>query len=256
MDLFDGRAALTRRPGSTAHQEIERWFTDALRTGQLSPGDRLPAEATVAQFFGVSRMTLRQALSGLDARGLLDRVPGRAGGTFIVEPVIDCDVTGLTGFTEQLRRAEVTARAKVLLAVTVPAITPVAAALHLPRGGSVHEIVRIRLGGTVPLALEHSWFPAEVFPDLLTRRLTGSLYRLLANRYRQRPHTALEYLEPATLGDEEAAHLGLPPGAAVMRIERTAHTVAGLPVEYATDLFRPDRIRISVRSNVAADPGA
>ena len=256
MDLFDGDAALARRPGGTAHQAIERWFTDALRAGRLAPGDRLPAEAIVARFFGVSRMTLRQALAGLDARGLLDRVPGRSGGTFIVEPVIDCDVTGLTGFTEQLRRADVTARAKVLLATTVPAPARVAAALGLRRDAEAHEIVRIRLGGRVPLALEHSWFPAEVFPDLLDRRLTGSLYGLLANRYRQRPHTAVEYLEPATVGDDEAGHLGLAPGAAVMRIERTAYTAAGLAVEYATDLFRPDRIRISVRSNVAADPGA
>ena len=38
-----------------------------------------------------------------------------------------------------------------------------------------------------------------------------------------------------------------------MRIERTAHTAAGLAVEFATDLFRPDRIRISVRSNWTAD---
>ncbi|SDO40899.1 GntR family transcriptional regulator [Nakamurella panacisegetis] len=256
MDLFDGRATLTRHPGSPAHQEIQRWFTDALRDGHLSPGDRLPAEAEVARFFGVSRMTLRQALSGLDARGLLERVPGRSGGTYIVEPVIDCDVTGLTGFTEQLRRAEVRARAKVLLAATVPAGVPVAAALGLRRGGPVHEIVRIRFGGAVPLALEHSWFPAEVFPDLLDRRLTGSLYGLLGNRYRQRPHTAVEHLEPATVDDEQAGHLGVAPGSAVMRIERTAHTAAGLAVEYATDLFRPDRIRISVRSHWTADPRA
>ena len=152
------------------------------------------------------------------------------------------------------RRAESSARGTVLEARTVTTPSQVAKALSVRRRAQVHEIVRIRSAGKVPLALEHSWFPAEVFTDLLDCRLTGSLYRLLTNRYRQRPHTALEYLEPACVTDAEAAHLGVQPGVAVMRIERTAHTVAGLAVEYATDLFRPDRIRISVRSNWTADP--
>jgi GntR family transcriptional regulator len=254
--LFQGSPGIVRQPGTAAHQQIERWFIDMLRSGGLVPGDRLPPESDVARFFGVSRMTLRQALAGLANRGLLERIPGRSGGTFIVEPTIDCDLTGLTGFTEQLRRADITARAKVVQARTVPATRQVAAALAVQRQAPVHEIVRIRLAEKVPLALEHSWFPAQVFPDLLSQRLTGSLYRLLTRHYRQRPHTAVEYLEPACVTLEQAQQLGVEPGVAVMRIERTAHTAAGLAVEYATDLFRPDRIRISVRSNWSADPGA
>ena len=138
---------------------------------------------------------------------------------------------------------------------TVPATRQVAAALAVQRQEPVHEIVRIRLAEKVPLALEHSWFPAQVFPDLLSQPLTGSLYRLLTRHYRQRPHTAVEYLEPASVTAVQAQQLGIEPGVAVMRIERTAHTAAGLAVEYATDLFRPDRIRISVRSQLDRGPG-
>lgn len=225
---------------------------EALRTAELTVGDKLPPESEVAKFFGVSRMTLRQALAELATRGLLERIPGRSGGTFIIEPTIECDLTGLTGFTEQLRRADIKARARVVTARTVPAHRQVAQALAIERQAPVHEIVRIRLADKLPLAVEHSWFPAEVFPDLLSRRLTGSLYRLLTRQYGQRPHTAIEYLEPATVTAVEAEQLGVQTGVAVMRIERTARTAAGLPVEYASDLFRPDRIRISVRSTWTA----
>jgi len=252
--LFDGTADLTRQAGSTAYQQIERWFIDSLRRDALRAGDRLPPEADLAKFFGVSRMTLRQALSAVAARGLLQRIPGRSGGTFILDPAIDCDVTGLTGFTEQLRRADVKARAKVLLARTLPAPQAVADGLGLDRHALVHEIVRIRSAGRTPLALEDSWFPQAVFPDLLEHRLTGSLYQLLTARYEQRPLTAMEYLEPACVNELQAQQLGVAPGVAVMRIQRIAYTAAGLAVEYATDLFRPDRIRISVRSNWSANP--
>jgi GntR family transcriptional regulator len=247
-NLFADPVALCHQPGTPAHVQIERWFTDAISRGDLTAGDRVPREQDLAAVFGVSRMTLRQALAALQSRGVVDRQPGRAGGTFIVEPKIICDLTGLAGFTEQLRRAHLRARARVLSARTIPAPRAVAAALAVGRGAAVHEIARIRSAERTPLALERSYFPAAVFVDLLDQPLTGSLYSLMARRYRLGPHTATEALEPVSVTAEQAAALHIAEGTAVMGIQRTAYTVGGLPVEYACDLFRPDRIRISVRS--------
>jgi GntR family transcriptional regulator len=181
---------------------------------------------------------------------VLDRVPGRSGGTFVIEPKIVCDLTGLAGFTEQLRRANLAARARVIRAVTVPAGRPTALALGLPREAPVHEIVRVRSVDTTPLVLERSYFPAAVFPDLLERPLTGSLYGVLRDDYSREPTSATEYLEPVVPDALEASLLGLQAGQPAMLIERTAFTAAGLPVEFARDLFRSDRLRISVRSGV------
>jgi GntR family transcriptional regulator len=246
--IFSTVTQVERQVGSTAHSQIERWFMDSITSGELAPGDRLPREQDLASSFGVSRMTLRQALSELEGRGVVQRVPGRAGGTFIREPKIECDLTGLAGFTEQLRRANLRARARVVLAETVPAPRVVSTALGVPRKTPVHEVVRVRSAERTPLALERSYFPAEVFPDLLSHGLSGSLYRLMGRAYQQEPRTATEILEPISTSNVDAALLGVVPGSAVMLIERTAYTAAGLAVEYARDLFRPDRIRISIRS--------
>ena len=106
------------------------------------------------------------------------RKPGRLGGTFVAEPRIVCDLTGLAGFTEQMRRAHVRAGARWCSAVTRPATARrTARALGLDRGDPVHEIVRVRSANREPLALEQACFPAALFPDLLDHRLTGSLYR-------------------------------------------------------------------------------
>ena len=249
--LFASVRPVARTAGSTAHRQIEHWFMDMLGRGELSPGDRLPRENDLATAFGVSRMTLRQALAGLEQRGIVNRVPGRSGGTFVVEPKIDCDLTGLAGFTEQLRRANLHARARVLRARTIPASRVVAQALGTERDAPVHEIVRVRSSGEQPLALERSCFPAAALPDLLSRPLTGSLYQLLGTEYDLAPRTASEHLEAVVPTPVEASHLGLAAGLPAMLIERTAFTVAGLPVEYARDLFRSDRVRISVRSGLS-----
>lgn len=237
--------------GRPAHTRIEQWFITVIGRGELVPGDRLPREDDLAGLLGVSRMTLRQALATLEGLGTVVRKPGRSGGTFVSEPRIECDLTGLAGFTEQLRRANVRAGARMVSASTIPATAAVAAALSVPRRAPVHEVIRVRTAHRQPLALERAYFPAGPFPDLLSHRLNGSLYDLLTRRYGQTPHTADEILEPVAASAEEAAHLQVDGGSPLMLIERTAFTAAGLAVEYARDLFRPDRVKISLRSGIA-----
>ncbi|WP_214317473.1 GntR family transcriptional regulator [Nonomuraea sediminis] len=237
---------LRRGTGVPAHVQIERWLQEAISAGEMAPGDRLPGERELAAGLGVSRMTLRQALATLEGKGVLIRVPGRNGGAFVAEPREEFDLTGLAGFTEQMRRAHLKAEATILVAATVRAPAKAARALELAQGSLVHEIVRIRSAGGSPVALEHSYFPAEPLPGLLEEDLSGSIYDILKHRDLS-PHTAVEYLDPVIATPDQAGHLGIEPGAPLMRIERTAHTAAGIPVEHAHDLFRPDRVRISVQ---------
>jgi GntR family transcriptional regulator len=136
-------------------------------------------------------------------------------------------------------------------ALTRPASPAVAAGLSVDRGAPVHEVIRIRTANREPLALERAYFPAATFPDLLARRLTGSLYALLTKAYGQTPATAAESLVAVTAGPYEAQLLGIEERAPLMEIERTAYTAAGLAVEYARDLFRPDRVRISLRTGIS-----
>lgn len=222
--------------------------------GDLVPGDRLPGEERFAAQLGVSRMTLRQALASLENLGTVVRKQGRVGGTFVSEAKIECDLTGLAGFTEQMRRANVRAGARLVSSTTHPADRVVARALSLKRGSDVHEVIRVRTANREPLALERAYFPAEVFPDLLSHGLTGSIYKLLTRDYGQTPHMATEHLEPVIPSIDEAKLLKVDTTTPLMLIERTTFTAAGLAVEYARDLFRSDRVRISLRTGITTAP--
>jgi GntR family transcriptional regulator len=237
---------LVRGPGTTVHAQIEDWLAGAIAAGQLAAGDRLPTEHDLAAWLGVSRMTLRHALGELAQRGLVIRAVGRHGGTFVAEPKLDQDVTTLAGFSEQLRRHGMVAGAQVLAAGQIPAGPAVAAALGLAADDPVHEVRRLRLADGRPMVLEHSLFPAALFPDLLDCRLDGSLYELLADKFGQRPHRAKESFEPVIAGVREAEALEVDEGAPLMLVERTAYAQSGLPLEYARDLFRGDRTRVVI----------
>ena len=232
------------------HASIARWLTDLIGRGDLVPGDRLPREDRFAAALGVSRMTLRQALATLEGKGTLERKCGRAGGTFVREPRIECDLTGMAGFTEQMRRAHVRAGARLVSAAMVPANAKVATALSVQRESPVYEVVRVRTARREPLALERSYFPVGPFPGLLDHGLSGSIYTLLTRTYGQRPASAAEALEPVIARRDEADLLNVDPGGPLMLITRTAFTSAGLAVEFARDLFRPDRIRISLQTGL------
>jgi len=237
---------IIRQPGSTAHAQIEDWLADAIAAGQLIPGDRLPTEHDLAAWLGVSRMTLRHALSELARRGLVTRTVGRGGGTFVAEAKLEQDLTTLAGFSEQLRRHGKVAGARVLAAAQIPASPAAAAALELSDGDLVHDVRRIRLADGRPIVIEHSQFPARLFPGLLECRLDGSLYDLLAENYGQRPHRARESLEPVVAGVREAEALEIDEGTPLMLVERTAYSLAGQPLEFARDRFRGDRTRVVV----------
>lgn len=231
-----------------AYQQIEHWLMSLVGAGELDAGDKLPNEADLAKALGVSRMTLRQALAELGSRGVVERVPGRSGGTFIRKPTIECDITGLAGFTEQLRRGQVRASARVVSATCRAAGAGAGKALQVSPGAPVFELVRVRTAHRRPLALERSVLPADLFPGLLDGSLTGSLYTRMHREYDLAPHTATEFLEPFVADDESARLLDVDAGSALLRIERLACSATGRPVEWASDLFRPDRVRIMVRT--------
>ncbi|MEP6667379.1 MAG: GntR family transcriptional regulator [Nocardioidaceae bacterium] len=254
-DLLATAPDLSSSTGPPAHAQIEQWLMSLIDGAVLLAGDKLPKEKDLAASLGVSRMTLRQSLGSLETRGVVERIPGRQGGTFIRQPRIEFDITGLAGFTEQLRQGQLRASARVLSSAVVPASRVVAKALEQAVDADVYEIVRVRSARGESLVLERSYLPAELFPGLLAKRLSGSLYTRMRRDYGLAPQTATEYLEPFIATASVAELLGVEEGSVLLLIERTACTTSGQPVEYARDVFRPDKIRISVQT-VAGQTGA
>ncbi len=70
------------RAPTTFEETVERLGT-AIRVGLLAPGSQLPPERALAKELGISRSTLRQALTTLVQSGHLSSTRGRSGGTFV-----------------------------------------------------------------------------------------------------------------------------------------------------------------------------
>jgi DNA-binding FadR family transcriptional regulator len=65
---------------------VERRLAEAIRSGVLADGERLPSEAELAHGFGVALVTAREALVALRRQRLVTTVRGRNGGSFVTAP--------------------------------------------------------------------------------------------------------------------------------------------------------------------------
>jgi GntR family transcriptional repressor for pyruvate dehydrogenase complex len=77
------------QPIRRAYEQVADQLRAQILDGTLAPGDRLPLEAKLANDFGVSRATVREALRSLAAEGLIRTTKGPGGGSFVTLPTLD-----------------------------------------------------------------------------------------------------------------------------------------------------------------------
>ncbi|HVB06984.1 MAG TPA: GntR family transcriptional regulator [Acidimicrobiales bacterium] len=232
-------------PPEPAHLRILRALRTALGEGHYPIGERLPPERELAASFGVSRMTLRQALATLEDEGALLRRTGRGGGNFVVDPPLE--LHGLPALSEQLRGLALRAGTRVVEAVERPAAPGEVATLG---DGPVLALRRLRYANGRVLGLEQAVLPAEPYPGLLSHPLAGSLHELICREYSAVPVRAVEHLEPTVARPTEAALLETAPGAPLLLVRRVAHGADGRALEYSHDLYRGDRLRVTWSSQL------
>lgn len=227
--------------------DVRRRIVGMVERGSLQPGEKLGAERELATRLGVSRSTLRQALASLEEAGVIRRVPGRGGGTFIASAKVERDLSRIVGVPMLLRDQGFTAGSRVVSVGVATAGPDAAEALGIREEDFVVDLVRIRLADGAPISLEHAVFPAELVPGLPERDLGGSIYELIDREYGLRPEEAIEHIEVTEAGALEASILGIAAGSPLVSITRTTRDPNGVVFEYSRDLFRADRTRISVR---------
>jgi DNA-binding GntR family transcriptional regulator len=183
-------------------------------------GTSIPSERDLASTFGVARMTLRRATDDLVVAGLVSREHGR--GTFVVAPKLAAQMA-MTSFSEEMRDSGVTPGSEVIEFRRLRSAGSQARALRVPVTDPVVRFARLRLADGEPIALETTWVPAKLVPNLQRADLTGSWYELLAVRYGAPILTGTSVIELTGASEREARILDTVPGAPLFHIETTSY---------------------------------
>jgi len=212
-----------------------------LVAGELRVGDAIPSERHLSQQFGLSRMTVRQAVDTLVTDGVLVREQGR--GTFVAPQRIDFEMR-LTTFGEEMRRRGMEPATTVLAAQVVAAPPDVATALEIEPRQKVHFLYRVRSADGTPICIEQAWVPVALAPGLFDVGAPESMYEALRD-IGLAPEWGEDTLSADEASDTEASLLGLGDTRVVLRAERRTYSVDGA-VMFSRACYRADRYSVWV----------
>ncbi|AKE39672.1 GntR family transcriptional regulator [Corynebacterium camporealensis] len=226
------------------HAKIARYLRELISSGALSPGDLLPSEAELCERFDSSRGPVRQAMATLRTEGAISSGRGRRSvvlGNYNAE-----SFEATYCVTEWLRAQGVKPGQQTLWLARRPAPANAARSLRLEEGEPLIFVHRIRYANGAPVMIERQYFPLSVGRKLLDFDAdNGSIHAFLHDNGVDidNVHRTLS-LEMAAPEDADA--LEVQTGTPLMALNLDISNQAGLPVEYAEYLYRPDRLQLSM----------
>lgn len=221
--------------------QIEEELKQRIFVGEYEVGEPIPSERDLSNSFGVSRMTVRQAITNLVSNGMLFREKGR--GTYVSKPKLEQPLTGLTSFTEDMLKRGLQPSSKLLRFEKNIAPIDVARDLQLETGEEVFYMIRIRNADDQPMAIERTYLPVKLFPNMTKEQVEESLYQLIENEYQFKIGHALQQMEATFVGKEDSKFLQIDLNAIILFIKRTSYLTDGRPFELVRSSYRADRYK-------------
>lgn len=240
------RGAITSSAGPLSHQVANRLW-DEVVADRARAGDRLPSERTLADRYGVSRVTVRAALGELEGRGLVQVSAARGWSVVVGAAPVVGDATGHTvqGFADYAAERGLSSRSAVLESGVRPASVAEAERLRVAPGVELFTMRRLRYLDELVVALEVNRLPLRLCPALASTDFEqASLYATLrAGNPPQLPRVADYSVEARHPDADERALLEITGAVPLLVADQLTYNQDGRPLEWTTQAFRGDRYR-------------
>jgi GntR family transcriptional regulator len=239
------------RGAHALYQKVAEDIKAAIASGEYPAAAKLPSENELAQRYGVSRGTIRQAFAALRADGV---IASRRGARRVVFGGPRVQSFGeLLSFSRWARAAGEVPGGRVVSLERRPATALEASRLALPQDASVYALVRVRLLSGRPVMVERAAYPDKVGVlvaglDLARDSITERLEEL-GIVFTDAEHV----IDAVSATAEEARWLGVRAGAALLRERRFTTDRAGRPVEWSDDRYLGRETAFSVRNSVTVN---
>lgn len=212
--------------------------------GELETGERLPSESELAKQFGVSVITVRNAVGELCKRGLLERKQGK--GTFVRKIKYMRDSRTLSSFTESCRNQGMTPGGRTLEKSMVILNTKIARNLGQAPGSQGIYVSRLRYANREPVIIERSYFPMQ-YSFLMEKELDdNSLFEFLKESYHVTITGSDKEIEMCHATKTEAELLQVSVNAPLILVKSTAYIQTGEPIYVGTQVMNGERFTLQI----------
>lgn len=226
------------------YARIQEYISELVLTGKLKPEAKIQSEREFSDELGVSRMTVRKALTELVNEGLLERRHGS--GTYVAKPKVTYESREMVNYTQAMLARNISTSSQLIEFDEIVASRRLAETLHIEIGDPIYRVFVLRLANRVPVVLERVFFPRVHFPDLQEWDLEkSSLYDLLISVYKTIPKRISQTVEAVSATDVVARQLRVEDGSPLLMLTRVIYSQdAENPVVFAQDFLRSDYARI------------
>jgi GntR family transcriptional regulator len=232
------------------YRQLKAWILGELERGAWVAGAPLPSERALVSEFGVSRITVRNALRELVQEGVLRSAPGKG---FYVAERPSFALHGLVSLTALAQARGLVISNRVLAARPTVASPALARQMEVEVGAALLHVARVRLLDGVPVSIQSLWVPERRCRGLLDEDLErASLFALLRERFGITLARAESAISARLASDEERQLLELDEGAPVLTVDQRTLDADGEPVELSFSAHHPERFPVSLVQDAAS----
>ncbi len=222
--------------------QISAWLKNQVQIGVYRTGDRIPTELELSGLCGVNRNTLRQAISELVSEGILRKEKGVGSFVSSRRPIsLKHKLNHITSFRDDLNEQGLTENTKILKKSTENPGRPIVSTLNIEETSSVVVIRRLRTGDDIPLIYEESYLSADYFGRILKMDLTGSMYKILSEKFMVTLNRFEQTIQAVNLKGKIARYLNLTENAAGIFMKSITYDDTNRPIEVLYSYYRGDR---------------
>jgi GntR family transcriptional regulator len=232
---------ITRNPSLT--DQVTSHIKQLIATDGFAKG-RIPPETDLAADLGVSRTTVRDALSRLEHEGAIYRRQGA--GTFVNEHGlrIKSRLENIWSYEELLENHGYQPSVRVLDVSETPADLATVDALGLDAGDRILMVEKLFLEDETPVVLTFNRIPVANFSQPPpTDDEDTPIYEYLDTHCGKKLAYYLSEIIPVVLDSDQAARLRVDPGTPAMSFDEVGYDKNNEPIVRATSFFRDDLLR-------------
>ena len=221
----------------TLYDQIKDDLLSKIKDGTYPEGQTIHSELELAEIYGVSRPTIRQALQILVSDGYLEK--RRRRGTVVTKPKVSQSFTmSISSFEDAMRLAGRLPKTKVLVFKRERANAEVEKRLELTLGQDVFKLVRLRYADDLPNVFVESYIPCALYPGLDSFDFNESSLYAAMDACGNPVMTARRRLEVIKADGAAAALLDVEAGDPLLLFHTVARDASGTAVEYSVATYR------------------
>lgn len=231
--------AIDRSSPVPMYHQLKQILLRSIENGEITAGGALPSEREIQERYGVSRITVRQAMNDLVSGGYIRRESGR--GTFVLPRRVQDRSGKLGGLFEDLADQGFDVCTRILKHDRRRAPPDVAQKLGLNQGQRVLFVKRLIRGDDKPISVASGYFKVDRDVTFTVEELVSdSLFVLLERKYGIHWPTADKTLEAVGASEEEAKLLEIRPGTPVLLSKVIVYDAMGKPTAWFRAVYRSD----------------